>query len=105
MQKTGQLLKTYKEGCFYVAAMFPYASGIMHFGHVKNYEYCNFQARYKLIKGYDVFCPMGWDALGWPAEQAAIKYGVNPVEWTNNNVNAMEQSQPLYQYKYYIISI
>ncbi len=89
-EKTYKVTEDTSQNKYYLLEMFPYPSGRIHMGHVRNYSIGDVVARYKSMQGYNVLHPMGWDAFGLPAENAAIKHNTHPAIWTYENIDYMK---------------
>lgn len=92
-EKIFEVKKDSKKKKYYVLEMYPYPSGKLHIGHLRNYSIGDAFARYKRMSGFLILYPMGYDSFGLPAENAAIDEGANPEEWTNLNIDAMRNQQ------------
>jgi leucyl-tRNA synthetase len=88
-KKLFQAVEDQKREKYYLLEMFPYPSGKLHMGHIRNYSIGDVVARYKMMQGYSVLHPMGWDAFGMPAENAALEHKIHPAQWTSDNISYM----------------
>merc|ERR1712226_1842896 len=87
--KTFQTEKSGGKIKYYILEMFPYPSGALHMGHVRDYTIGDVIARFKKLKGYNILHPMGWDSFGLPAENASIQNNITPLKWTQANIQKL----------------
>src|SRR4249920_3085548 len=87
--KTFEVFEDHGKPKYYLLEMFPYPSGRIHMGHVRNYSIGDVVGRFKRMRGFNVLHPMGWDAFGMPAENAAIQNKSHPAKWTAENIDYM----------------
>jgi len=99
-QKSFEVEVDLKRPKYYLLEMFPYPSGRLHMGHVRNYSIGDLVSRYKAMAGFNVLHPMGWDAFGLPAENAAIENRTHPAKWTNQNIENMKRQLQRLGYSY-----
>ena len=99
-KKVFQAVEDPQKTKYYCLEMYPYPSGYIHMGHVRNYSIGDVISRFKLMKGFNVIHPIGWDALGMPAENAAIQHGIHPQKWTLDNIAHMKNQLQRLGYSY-----
>lgn len=99
-KKVFQALEDPQKMKYYCLEMYPYPSGYIHMGHVRNYSIGDVISRFKLMRGFNVIHPIGWDALGMPAENAAIQHGIHPQKWTLDNIAHMKNQLKRLGYSY-----
>ena len=100
LEKPFAFKKELKRDKYYCLEMYPYPSGNLHMGHIRNYSIGDVTARYKKLQGFNVLHPIGWDAFGLPAENAAIQNKVPPAKWTFENIANMRRELKDFAFSY-----
>ncbi|MGP1957830.1 MAG: class I tRNA ligase family protein, partial [Arsenophonus sp. ER-QC15-MAG3] len=99
-KETFKVIEDYKKEKYYCLSMLPYPSGRLHMGHIRNYTIGDVISRYQRMLGKNVLQPIGWDAFGLPAENAAIKNNTSPALWTYANIDYMKNQLKMFGFSY-----